>query len=78
MAITEVRTLQQHLGLNRVTQRALAARAGISESAISHYVAGRKRPTAGTVDRLEQALDLLGAPLADLRSYLPRHPVEPA
>lgn len=37
---------------SRLTQRALAARAGTSQAAVSAYESGRKRPSVAVLDRL--------------------------
>lgn len=53
--MSPVRRLRREAGL---TQKALAAKAGTSQSTIAAYEAGAKHPTWGTIERLAAAVGL--------------------
>ena len=49
--------LRSGLRARRMTQRMLGERSGVSHSAISRILAGRRSPTLRTAERLREALD---------------------
>ena len=49
--------LQQVLAQKEITQKELASRAGVTESAISYYMKGQRTPSGDVLTRIAIALD---------------------
>lgn len=49
-----MKVLNSYLRVNKVTKRALAARMGVSESAIGHWCTGRKAPSRARIKKLSR------------------------
>jgi transcriptional regulator with XRE-family HTH domain len=70
--------LREWRRLRRLTQEALAERAGLSYKFIGEIERGRGNPTIDTLARLAEALDIDVTDLLDTgRSAEPRYPVSP-
>ena len=49
--------LQQALNQKEMTQKELASRSGVTESAISYYIKGQRTPSGAVLMRIAKALD---------------------
>lgn len=59
--------MENALKMRKMSQKALAERAGITEAAVSHYIKGDRTPNSMTIKAIAEALDvsasfLLGPP----------------